>query len=98
MFGVFHKYDVDGGFGDAISERDLICVFKTAEEANDFVEKYEKPHVYDVPYCELWCGTLEVQELPTTYNEENFWWLKEESNVPDDFDYNSDDNDYDDYY
>ena len=43
MFGVFHKYDVDGGFGDAVSERDLICVFKTAEEANDFVEKYEKP-------------------------------------------------------
>ena len=76
MFGVFHKYDVDGGFGDAIEESDLICVFKTVEEANDFVEKYEKPHVYDVPYCELYCGVLEVQELPTTYDEANFWWLR----------------------
>lgn len=76
MFGVFHKYDVDGGFGDAIAESDLICVFKTVEEANDFVEKYEKPHVYDVPYCELYCGVLEVQELPTTYDEANFWWLR----------------------
>ena len=75
MFGVFHKYDVDGGFGDAISNEDLICVFKTVEEANDFVEKYENPHVYDVPYNELWCGTLEVRELPTVFNEDSFWWL-----------------------
>lgn len=94
MFGVFHKYDVDGGFGDAVSERDLICVFKTAEEANDFVEKYEKPHVYDVPYCELYCGTLEVQELPTTYNEENFWWLRNETVAPEDYNNVDDDDDY----
>lgn len=73
IFGVFHIFDVDGGFGDSISKEDLICTFNSEEEAKNFIKKYEKPHVYDFPYHA--CGTLELRELPTTYNEKDFWWL-----------------------
>lgn len=77
-FGVFHKFDVDGGFGDAIPQEELICTFNSVEEAWDFIKKYEKPHVYDCPYQCLECGQLELRELPTTYNEKDFWWLSED--------------------
>lgn len=77
-FGVFHIFDVDGGFGDAIPREELICTFNSVEEAWDFIKKYEKPHVYDCPYQCLECGQLELRELPTTYNEKDFWWLSEE--------------------
>ena len=77
-FGVFHIFDVDGGFGDAIPREELICTFNSVEEAWDFIKKYEKPHVYDCPYQCLECGQLELRELPTTYNEKDFWWLSNE--------------------
>lgn len=77
-FGVFHIFDVDGGFGDAIPREELICTFNSVEEAWDFIKKYEKPHVYDCPYQCLECGQLELRELPTTYNEKDFWWLSED--------------------
>jgi hypothetical protein len=77
-FGVFHIFDVDGGFGDAIPKKELICTFNSEEKAKDFIKKYENPHVYDIPYQALECGKLELRELPTTYNEKDFWWLSEE--------------------
>ena len=77
-FGVFHIFDVDGGFGDAIGQQELICIFDTEEQANEFKTKFEKPHVYDRPYQALECGKLEVKELPTSYDEKDFWWLSEE--------------------
>lgn len=83
-FGVFHIFDVDGGFGDAIGQKELVCVFDTEKEANEFKTKYEKPHVYDCPYQTLECGKLEVKELPTTYNEKDFWWLHEDEDEEDD--------------
>ena len=78
IFGVFHIFDVDGDFGDAISQEELICTFNSEEEAKDFIKKYEKPHVYDIPFHALECGKLKLRELPTTYNEKDFWWLSEE--------------------
>lgn len=75
VFGVFHKFDVDGGFGDAITEEELICTFEDLEKAEEFKKKYENPHVYDRPYADLKCGELIVRELPTTYDETEFWWV-----------------------
>lgn len=83
IFGVFHIFDVDGGFGDAIPQEDLICTFNSEEEAKNFIKKYEKPHVYDIPYQSLECGKLELRELPTTYNEKDFWWLHDEEDEED---------------
>lgn len=75
-YAVFHKFDVDGGFGDAISKEEFICIFDTLEQAEEFKKKYENPHVYDTPYAELWCGILDIRELSSQYNVENFWWNK----------------------
>lgn len=76
MFGVFHVYDVDGGFGDAIGSKDLICVCVSKEEAEEVARTFSNPHVYDVPYAELKCGDLVVEELPTTVRRDQMWWLK----------------------
>lgn len=92
-FGVFHIFDVDGGFGDAIPQEELICTFNSEEEAKDFIKKFEKPHVYDCPYQCLECGQLELRELPTTYNEKDFWWLSEEYEEPEDYDEEDEDDD-----
>lgn len=74
VYGVFHCWDEDGGFGDAICKKDLICIFDSEEKANAFKEKYDNPHDYAMPYDILYCGELQVEELPTTYNEKDFWW------------------------
>ena len=76
IFGVFHVYDVDGGFGDAVGCKDLLCVFASKEEANAFVKTYSKPHIYEVPYLELECGRLVVEELPTAMDKSRMWWLE----------------------
>lgn len=78
VYGVFHLYDEDGGFGDAIREKELICIFDSEEKANAFKEKYQNPHGYSKPYDMLYCGELEVRELPTTYDETEFWWRDNE--------------------
>ena len=62
IYNVYHEYDTDGGFGDAIPESDLVASFAREEDAKAFVEKYSNPHVYDRPYAELWCGKLVVSE------------------------------------
>ena len=78
IYGVYHLYDVDGGFGDAISQKDLLCVFLNKEEAEKFAKEYENEHVYDTPYAPLYCGTMVVEELPTQFNAEMAWWMKED--------------------
>ena len=79
VYQVVHNYDVDGGFGDAIRSFDTIVTFANKADAENFVEKYEKPHVYDIPYDDLWCGDLEIVELTVLtsvpeYNDEDLWW------------------------
>lgn len=76
MYGVYHIYDVDGGFGDAVEKEDLICVFENQIDAVNFKCKYENPHVYDDPYTSLFCGKLETRLLPEKANPDTFWWLK----------------------
>lgn len=87
IFGVFHKFDVDGGFGDAITEEELICTFDSFEKAEEFKKKYEDPHIYECPYDDLECGELIVRELPTSYDESGFWWIRSDQT----YDYDNDD-------
>lgn len=75
LFGVFHLYDVDGGFGDAVTQKDLLCVFLNKEEADKFAKQYENEHVYGT--APLYCGKMVVEELPTTFNPEKAWWEEE---------------------
>ena len=62
IYNVYHEYDVDGGFGDAIPRSDLVATFVSENDAKAFVEKYSKPIVYDRPYNELWCNSLVISE------------------------------------
>lgn len=64
LFGVYHEYEVDGGFGDAVGQRDLIGVTDDEDEAKAYVNKWSNDHVYDKPYDELYCGLLTYDELP----------------------------------
>ena len=47
IYLVNHCFDVDGGFGDAIPQEEVICGFDNREDANGFVEKYSNPHIHD---------------------------------------------------
>lgn len=79
VYIVKHVYDEDGGFGDAIGVENVLCGFMSEAEAESFVSKYAKPHIYDRPYADLWCGELVVEELnmiPPSVDE--MWWLQEE--------------------
>ena len=85
MYQVVHCYDTDGGFGDAVSEERVVAVFEDEDDAKAFISKFEKPHVYFVPYDELMCGTLEPRELEVISHDSfnigsvdtsEFWWLQ----------------------
>lgn len=76
IYLVKHCFDVDGGFGDAILQEEVICGFDNREDADEFVEKYSNPHIYDSPYASLECGVLRVEELNMTQpDREDMWWL-----------------------
>lgn len=79
IYLVNHCFDVDGGFGDAIPQEEVICGFDNREDANGFVEKYSNPHSYDSPYASLECGILRVEELNMTPpDREDMWWLDQD--------------------
>lgn len=61
-YDVYHIYDIDGGFGDAVYEESKVATFESKEDAEKFVEKFNNPHVYYKPYDELNCGILEIRE------------------------------------
>ena len=71
LYGVYHVYDVDGGFGDAVSCCDLIGTTTSKEDAEEFVRKYNNPHVYSSPYDDLMCHELIIQELKSLNLSEN---------------------------
>ena len=62
IYEVYHCFDVDGGFGDAVYEESKVATFESKEDAETFVEKFKNPHVYDSPYADLNCGSLYVRK------------------------------------
>jgi len=87
IYQVFHVYDVDGGFGDAVMRQDIIATFECYEDAKAFVDRFSKPHVYDKPYAKLSCGELVIYESDVVgkgaidldnENTNSFWWLHNE--------------------
>ena len=68
IYNVVHIYDVDGGFGDAISKQEVLFATLNKEVADKFVEKYSNPHIYDTPYANLYTGELIIEELPIVDN------------------------------
>lgn len=63
IYLVKHYFTVDGGYGDAIPNEEVVTSFENEEDAQAFVEKYKNDHVYDTPYNDLECGELAVEEM-----------------------------------
>ena len=71
MYAVYHMYDTDGGFGDAIPQENMVgIVMATEEEINAFVEKWDKPEVYDRPYADLYHHIVRAEKIDITTLEE----------------------------
>ena len=64
IYNVIHYYDVDGGFGDAISQEEVLFTTLNKEVAEKFVHKYSNKHIYDTPYANLYIGELAIREMP----------------------------------
>lgn len=60
---VYSIEDEDGGFGDAVRTTSPIKVFLDKEKAKKYVKENDNPHVYDVPYSELYTGGVDMVEL-----------------------------------
>ncbi len=73
VWNVIHIFDVDGGFGDAIYEEEVVLtIYATDEEAKAFEEKYNKPYVYDHPWMDLTCHGVCLEEVkPIDVSEVN---------------------------
>ena len=81
-FAVYHVYEYRiSDYTDCLTyiEEDLICIFDSENEAKDFKAKYNKPHKYEPKHHKEFgkvdCGKIEIKELPTSYDEKEFWWL-----------------------
>lgn len=85
IYIVFHEYDTNNGFGDAVPQEDVVAMFEDKQDAEQFVKDFEKPHVYDYPYEDFSCGILSVCEFDiiakgqynfSSVNAKEFWWLE----------------------
>lgn len=73
IYVISHVYDVDGGFGDAVQVEDVLGFVVGAKVADEYVEKYSKPEVYDRPYSDLYHHTLIARRIdPLNVNEDPF--------------------------
>ena len=70
IYNVAHVYDVDGGYGDAVTVEDFVAAFEREEDATAFVEKYSKPYVYYAPYAELYCNKFAIIETEVVTHSE----------------------------
>ena len=62
IYNVYHAYDVDGGYGDAVPVETYVATFESETDAKAFVKKYSNPYVYKKPYEELYCNYYIIRE------------------------------------
>ena len=64
LYNIFHQFDVDGGFGDAVGKRMHVGLVKaTEEEIKNFLEIWDKPRVYEHPYSDLYEHSVVAEEV-----------------------------------
>lgn len=64
LWAIYHDYDVGGAFGDSRSETEMVGIVQaTKEEIEAFIQKYDKPIVYDDPYDKLYCHSVRAEEV-----------------------------------
>lgn len=73
VYAVYHNWE-ETYYNTTQWKKELICVFDSLEKAEEFKEKYGLP--YDNTPWALQEGQIEIKELPTTYDETKFKWLR----------------------
>lgn len=73
VYAVYHWWE-ETYYNATQWKKELICVFDSLEKAEEFKEKYGLP--YDNTPWALQEGQIEIKELPTTYDETKFKWLR----------------------
>ena len=63
MYGIWHVYDVDNGYGDAMPQQELVAVCADKELANKYADMHSNPHVYEQSYNDLYEGELIVRPM-----------------------------------
>ena len=71
LYGIYHEYDVDEGYGHTIYCNDLIFICESKEVADEYVSKWSNERVYSEPYDKLMFGKLIVEELPMEITKNN---------------------------
>ncbi len=67
LWAIYHGYTVDGGYGDAVWEEEMVgVVWATKSEIQEFVKKYNNPIVYDHPYDELTAHHIRAEKIKIT--------------------------------
>lgn len=64
FWAIYHGYSVDGGYGDAVWEEEMVGVVSATEnEIQEFIEKYNNPIVYDHPYDDLVAHCIRAEKI-----------------------------------
>jgi len=64
LYNIYHAYDVDGGFGDAIGEQDYVATVEATEkEIEEFKKEWDKPRIYSRPYADLYEHSIVVEKI-----------------------------------
>ena len=79
MYGIYHGYDVEGEYGDAVSRDEIVAFCDDKEMAKAYVERWSNLHAYAKSHSYLYCGYLYVKPLGdipviTTENEMESPW------------------------
>lgn len=64
LYNIYHIYDVDGGFGDAVEQkRHVGAVEATEKEMEEFLSIWNKPRIYDNPYSSLYHHCVKAEPV-----------------------------------
>lgn len=83
LYAIYHGADEDGGFGDAVWTENMVgLAWATEDEVKAYIEKWDKPEVYDIPYSELICHVVRVERVTAL---DDISLVKPYSTDPDDY-------------
>lgn len=63
MYVASSVHDEDGGFGDAVETSEPVAVFTSESDAQNYLDKYSKPYIYDQPYDSLYTGGFKITRV-----------------------------------
>ena len=69
LYNIYHLYDVDGGFGDAVCQKRFVGMVEATEsEIAEFLKVWDKPRICERPYSDLYehkvvAELVKIQEL-----------------------------------